>query len=47
MPVPDTSGNAGATYLTAKMFVYEVGLQLCNRKPRAGLFVTNAGTIQI
>ena len=47
MPVPDTSGNAGATYLTSKMFVYEVGLQVCNRIPRHGLFVTNAGTIQI
>jgi hypothetical protein len=47
MPVPDNSGVAGATYLTAKMFVYEVGLQVCNRIPRHGLFVTNAGTIQI
>ena len=47
MPVPDTSGNAGATYLTAKMFVYEWGGQICNRIPRHGLFVTNAGTIQI
>lgn len=46
-PVPDTSGNPGATYLTAKMFVYEWGGQLCNRVPRHGLFVTNAGTIQI
>ena len=47
MPVPDIGGAAGATYLTAKMFVYEWGGQLCNRIPRHGLFVTNAGTIQI
>ena len=47
MPVPDTSGTAGATYLTAKMFVYEWGGQVCNRIPRHGLFVTNAGTMQI
>ena len=47
MPVTDTSGNAGATYLTSKMFVYEWGGQLCNRAPRHGLFVANAGNIQI
>ena len=47
MPVPDTSGVAGATYLTSKMFVYEWGGQVCNRAPRHGIFVTNAGTIQI
>lgn len=47
MPVPDISGGAGATYLTAKMFVYEWGGQICNRIPRHGLYVTNAGTIQI
>lgn len=47
MPVTDTSGNAGATYLTSKMFVYEWGGQVCNRAPRHGLFITNAGTIQI
>jgi hypothetical protein len=47
MPVPDTSGVAGATYLTAKMFVYEWGGQVCNRIPRHGLFVTNASTMQI
>jgi hypothetical protein len=47
MPVPDISGGAGATYLTAKMFVYEWGGQICNRAPRHGLFVTNASTIQV
>ncbi len=52
MPVPDTGTNVGGTsgggtYLTAKMFVYEWGGQICNRIPRHGLFVTNAGTIQI
>ena len=47
MPVPDIGGSAGATYLTAKMFVYEWGGQICNRIPRHGLFVTNAGTINI
>jgi hypothetical protein len=47
MPVPDIGGGVGATYLTAKMFVYEWGGQLCNRIPRHGLFVSNAGTIQI
>ena len=47
MPVTDTSGNSGATYLTSKMFVYEWGGQLCNRAPRHGLFITNAGTITI
>ena len=47
MPVTDTSGNTGATYLTSKMFVYEWGGQVCNRAPRHGLFITNAGTIQI
>jgi hypothetical protein len=52
MPVPDTGTNVGGTsgggtYLTAKMFVYEWGGQVCNRIPRHGLFVTNAGTIQI
>ena len=46
-PVPDTSGNAGATYLTAKMFVYEWGGQICNRVPRHGVFIANAGTIQV
>jgi len=45
--VTDTSGNAGATYITSKMFVYEWGGQICNRAPLHGLFVTNAGTIQI
>jgi hypothetical protein len=47
MPVPDIGGAAGATYLTAKMFVYEWGGQVCNRIPRHGLFVTNASTIQV
>lgn len=49
MPVPDTNTaiGGGGTYLTAKMFVYEWGGQICNRAPRHGLFVTNAGTIQI
>ena len=47
MPVTDTSGNAGATYLTSKMFVYEWGGQLCNRAPRHGLFISGAGTITI
>jgi hypothetical protein len=47
MPVPDIGGPAGATYLTAKMFVYEWGGQVCNRIPRHGLFVTNASTIQV
>lgn len=47
MPVPDTSGNSGATYLTAKMFCYEWGGQLCNRAPRKGLYISNAGTITI
>ena len=52
MPVPDTGTNVGGTsgggtYLTAKMFVYEWGGQVCNRIPRHGFFVTNAGTIQI
>ena len=47
MPVTDTSGNPGATYTTAKMFVYEWGGQLCNRVPRHGLYFTNAGTISI
>jgi hypothetical protein len=52
MPVPDTGTNVGGTsgggtYLTAKMFVYEWGGQICNRAPRHGLFITNAGTINI
>ena len=47
MPVTDTSGNAGATYLTSKMFVYEWGGQVCNKIPRHGLFIVNAGTIAI
>ena len=47
MPVTDTSGNSGATYLTSKMFVYEWGGQVCNRIPRHGLFITNAGTMTI
>lgn len=52
MPVPDTGTNVGGTsgggtYLTSKMFAYEWGGQICNRAPRHGLFVTNAGTIQI
>lgn len=52
MPVPDTGTNVGGTsgggtYLTAKMFVYEWGGQVCNRIPRHGLFVANAGTITI
>jgi hypothetical protein len=29
------------------MFVYEWGGQVCNRIPRHGVFVTNAGTMQI
>ena len=47
MPVPDINGGSGATYLTAKMFVYEWGGQICNRACRHGLFVTNAGTMQV
>ncbi len=47
MPVPDTSGTSGATWLFAKMFVYEIGFQLCNRNPRHGLFIQNAGSIAI
>jgi len=47
MPVTDTSGNAGATYITSKMFVYEGGYQLCNRSPKHGMFIVNAGTINI
>jgi hypothetical protein len=47
MPVTDTSGNPGATYITSKMFVYEGAYQLCNRVPRHGLFFTGVGTIAI
>ena len=47
MPVTDTSGNSGATYNFAKMFVYTWAGQLCNRACRHGLFITNAGTIGI
>jgi hypothetical protein len=47
MPVVDSTSGAGATYLTSKMFVYEWGGQICNRIPRHGLFITNAGTINI
>ena len=47
MPVPDISGGAGATYLTAKMFVYEWGGQICNRAPLHGVFITNAATSQV
>ena len=52
MPVPDTGTNVGGTsgggtYLTAKMFCFEWGGQLCNRAPLHGLFISNAGTITI
>ena len=49
MPVPDIGSyaTAGATYITSKMFVYEWGGQICNRVPKHGLFITNAGTINI
>jgi hypothetical protein len=52
MPVPDTGSNVGGTsgggtYLTSKMFVFEWGGQICNRAPRHGLFISNAGTINI
>jgi len=47
MPVTDTSGNAGATYITSKMFVYEGAFQVCNRAPRHGLYIVNAGTMTI
>ena len=48
MPVPDTAtAGIGSTYLTSKMFCFEWGGQLCNRIPRHGLFITNAGTITI
>lgn len=47
MPVTDTSGNPGASYTTAKMFVYEWGGQVCNLVPRHGLTIQNAGTIAI
>jgi hypothetical protein len=48
MPVVDTAtAGTGGTYLTSKMFVFEWGGQICNRIPRHGLFITNAGTMAI
>ena len=48
MPVPDISAsNSTTTYITSKMFVYEWGGQICNRAPRHGLYITNAGVINI
>ncbi len=46
MPVPDT-GTTNGTYLTNKMFVYEGGFQLCNRAPRHGLYIQQAGQLTV
>lgn len=47
MPVPDIASGGSNSYITAKMFVYEWGGQICNRAPRFGLYILNAGTISI
>lgn len=46
MPVPDV-GTTNGTYLTNKMFVYEAGYQLCNRVPRHGLYIQQAGQLTV
>lgn len=46
MPVPDT-GTTNGTYLTNKMFVYEGGFQLCNKAPRHGLYIQQAGQLTV
>lgn len=46
MPVPDV-GTSNGTYLTNKMFVYEMGYQLCNAAPRSGIYVQNCGSLTV
>ena len=46
MPVPDIP-TSGGTYITDRMFVYDCFFQLCNKAPRSGLYIQNAGTLAV
>jgi hypothetical protein len=45
MPVPDV-GTTNGTYITDRMFAYDCFFQLCNKAPRSGLFIQQAGVLQ-
>lgn len=44
MPVPDI-GTTGGSYITDRMFAYDCFFQLCNKVPRSGLYIQNAGVL--
>ncbi len=47
MPVPDIgNGTSNGSYLTERMFAYDCFFQLCNKVPRSGLYIQNAGYLQ-
>jgi hypothetical protein len=46
MPVPDI-GTSGGSYITDRMFAYDCFFQLCNKAPRSGLYIQNAGTLTV
>lgn len=46
MPVPDV-GTTNGTYITDRMFAYDCFFQLCNKAPRSGLYIQNAGTLAV
>jgi hypothetical protein len=46
MPVPDV-GTTNGTYITDRMFAYDAFFQLCNKAPRSGLFIQNAGVLPV
>ena len=45
MPVPDT-GTTNGTYITDRMFAYDCFFQLCNKAPRSGIYIQQAGVLQ-
>jgi hypothetical protein len=45
MPVPDV-GTTNGTYITDRMFAYDCFFQLCNKAPRSGIYIQNAGVLQ-
>ena len=46
MPVPDI-GTTGGSYITDRMFVYDCFFQLCNTAPRSGIYIQQAGVLQV
>ncbi len=45
MPVPDI-GTSGGSYITDRMFAYDCFFQLCNKVPRSGIYIQQAGYLQ-